>query len=135
MYFCLFAYISYVSYAIYAKKHKTISADYTVITLTSATPLIGLLHYLFETTIIPSTNDFYIFIAIATGPASLAFYCWDYSIKTGSINKISILSCLTPACSILLLIIFNEAQLSINLLFATILLLFSNIIITLKNSN
>ena len=120
---------SWCLYSLIAKKHNYIPAEFTVISISLSLPILIILHCIFETSIMPNMQDWQILLILSAGPASLAFCCWDYSLKKGPINSITISSCCIPIFSIMILILFDQATFSINLIISIILLLVSNFLV------
>ncbi len=71
--------------------------------------LAALCHPLFETTVIPTTNEWLAMLAMGVGPVGAAFFVWDHGVKRGDIRALGVLSYATPLSSTLLLILFGQA--------------------------
>lgn len=125
--------ISWCTYSIITKNNPQKAPELTPLSIIINLPILCLLHLYLEPTIIPSTQDCCKLILIAIGPISLAFYCWDYSIKHGPIIKISIASYFTMILSITWLVILRQIEFTPNLIIATILVLIANYLILRNN--
>lgn len=71
--------------------------------------LAALCHPLFETTVVPTTNEWLAMLAMGIGPVGAAFFVWDHGVKRGDIRALGVLSYATPLASTLLLILFGQA--------------------------
>jgi drug/metabolite transporter (DMT)-like permease len=120
---------AWCGYSLVTNKYKNIPSEFFIISIALSLPFLILLHFLFEPNIVPNTQDWQILLTLGLGPASMAFFCWDYSLKKGPLNIITISSCCIPVFSIIILIFFDRANFSINLLEAMILLVISNILV------
>jgi len=59
---------------------------------------------------------------------SIAYYAWDYAIKKGHFNILRVLPYGNPIISVLALIIFGFAELTIELLISTLMIFAAGII-------
>ncbi|MCW2243966.1 aromatic amino acid exporter YddG [Azospirillum canadense] len=71
--------------------------------------LAALCHPIFETTVVPTTNEWLAMLAMGVGPVGAAFFVWDHGVKRGDIRALGVLSYATPLSSTLLLILFGQA--------------------------
>jgi len=70
-------------------------------------------HVAFEETYIPSSSEMLFILGLGLGPVGLAFFVWDYGMKKGDIQLIGALSYATPLLSTLLLVLFQDAKLTL----------------------
>lgn len=74
--------------------------------------LATLCHLATETTITPTLHEWLALMAMGIGPLGLAFFCWDFAMKTGDPRQVGTLSYLTPLLSTLLLALTGRGQLT-----------------------
>ena len=79
------------------------------------------IHLNFEPNIIPSLLQITIMILMGITTQGIAYFLWDVGIKQGHFKLLSILSYFIPLVSVFLLIVFNEAEMSISLAIACLL--------------
>jgi len=79
------------------------------------------MHFNFETTIIPSFQQGLILVMMGVATHSFAYYGWDFAIKRGHFKLLSILPYGNPILSVLALIFFGFADLTIEVLISTIM--------------
>jgi len=70
-------------------------------------------HMTFEETYIPTFSEMLFVVGLGLGPVGLAFFVWDYGMKKGDIKLIGALSYATPLLSTVLLVLFQDAHLSL----------------------
>jgi drug/metabolite transporter (DMT)-like permease len=70
-------------------------------------------HVAFEETYMPSSSEMLFILGLGIGPVGLAFFVWDYGMKKGDIQLIGALSYATPLLSTLLLVLFQDAKLTL----------------------
>jgi drug/metabolite transporter (DMT)-like permease len=80
-----------------------------------------MLHFQFETTVIPSLSQLLTIIGIGSITSGLAYFLWDYGVKHGNFKLLSVLSYGNPIISVLLLVVFHEAKYSHTLVLACFL--------------
>ncbi|MDE1463835.1 DMT family transporter [Spartinivicinus poritis] len=59
-------------------------------------------------------------IGLGIGPIGIAFFTWDHGVKHGNLQLLSVIAYSTPLISTIILILFNQATATINVLFACI---------------
>ncbi len=88
-------------------------------------------HLLFESTVIPTLQEFIIIVFIGLGPVGGAFFVWDYGVKNGDIQLLGSLSYFTPLLSTILLITFGLSKSSSTIWIACLLIVFGSMISSL----
>ncbi len=88
-------------------------------------------HFLFESTVIPTLQEFIIIVFIGLGPVGGAFFVWDYGVKNGDIQLLGSLSYFTPLLSTILLITFSLSKSSSTIWIACLLIVFGSMISSL----
>ncbi|MDC0864893.1 EamA family transporter, partial [Rickettsiaceae bacterium] len=86
------------------------------------------MHLAFESTVIPNLKEGIMLIVMGITTHSIAYYAWDYAIKKGHFNILRILPYGNPTISVLALIIFGFAELTIELLISTLMIFAAGII-------
>ena len=71
-----------------------------------------LVHSLFEPATTIAASDWVLLIAIGVGPMGTSFYLWDYSLKTGSPQRVGLIAFFTPLISTTLLLAVTGTPLS-----------------------
>lgn len=87
-----------------------------------------LMHFIFEKTVIPSIDQGIVLVAMGVTTHSLAYYGWDYAIKYGHFKLLHILPYGNPVLSVFALIVFGFAELTREVLFATLMVFAAGII-------
>jgi len=90
------------------------------------------MHFNFETTIMPSLWQGVILVVMGVAAHSLAYYGWDFAIKRGHFKLLSILPYGNPILSVLALIFFGFADLTIEVLVSTLMVFAAGAIAGLK---
>lgn len=81
-----------------------------------------IIHLGFEkVTVIPTNQQWLSLLFMGLTAQGAAYFLWDYGVKQGNFQLLSILSYGNPIISVLLLVIFHLAQPSLSLLIASIL--------------
>jgi drug/metabolite transporter (DMT)-like permease len=94
--------------------------------------LSGFCHFMFETTIWPSTVATWLSIlALGLGPVGAAFFLWDFGMKHGNIKLLGIASYAAPVISTILLVLLGYSEAHWTLALACILIV-AGAIISLK---
>jgi len=82
----------------------------------------GLTHALFEAgTVMPDSPQWLAIISLGIGPVGLAFLAWDYGTKRGHLALLGVLSYGAPVLSTLLLVALGQAEASLGLFTACVL--------------
>jgi drug/metabolite transporter (DMT)-like permease len=85
--------------------------------------LAALCHFVFETTIVPSSLIQWLAIAgLGLGPVGLAFYVWDYGVKHGDIKLLGVAAYAAPVFSTLILVATGFAPATASLAVASALI-------------
>lgn len=80
------------------------------------------LHINYENFITPTYSQILIILVMGITTHSLAYYSWDFGIKYGNYNMLSIMSYANPIISILLLTLLGFIKLTETVVFSTILI-------------
>lgn len=75
-------------------------------------------HFQFETTVIPSTNELLTILFMGLTTQGLAYFFWDYGIKNGNYQSLSLLSYSNAIISMIWSLAFGITEFSMNLLIA-----------------
>lgn len=112
-YICaLVAALIWSSYSVISKTLKHIPT-YAVTGFCLVTAILSFVaHLIFETTVYPSSTEFFASVMLGLGPVGGAFYLWDFAVKNGDIKILGSLSYLAPLLSTLLLVFIGIAQMS-----------------------
>ncbi len=90
------------------------------------------MHFNFETTVMPSFWQGVILIVMGVATHSFAYYGWDFAIKRGHFKLLSILPYGNPILSVLALIFFGFADLTIEVLISTLMVFAAGAVAGLK---
>ncbi len=75
-------------------------------------------HFQFETTVMPTMNQFLTIIYMGLTTQGLAYFFWDYGIKNGNYQSLSLLSYSNAIISMVWSVLFGFTEFSFNLVFA-----------------
>jgi drug/metabolite transporter (DMT)-like permease len=84
--------------------------------------LAGLCHLILEAIYIPSAHDWLIMAIMGAGPLGAAFFFWDVGVKRGLLRALGAASYATPLLSTLGLYLGGRAQITLDVLFAAVLI-------------
>jgi drug/metabolite transporter (DMT)-like permease len=90
------------------------------------------MHFIFETTVIPTNTQLVILVFMGITTHSIAYYGWDFAIKKGNFKLLNILSYGNPILSVFGLVVFGFAELTDELFIATIMIFIAGVIGGLK---
>ncbi|SFK13235.1 Permease of the drug/metabolite transporter (DMT) superfamily [Pseudovibrio ascidiaceicola] len=109
------------SYSVLSRLIKNTSSD-AVIGYCALTAVFGwLAHFLWETTAVPQDlTQIIAVIGLGLGPVGIAFYTWDFGVKHGNVQLLGVLAYGAPLISTLLLIVFGEGTLAVNIVIAAL---------------
>lgn len=86
-------------------------------------------HFYWEETVQPETLKHWVgLFCLGVGPMGVAFFTWDYGVKRGDLPLLGVLSYFTPLISVVVLILWGDALLSINLILACIAIVIGSLI-------
>jgi len=74
--------------------------------------LSGLMHVLFEATVLPDTRQWVAILLLGAGPLGAAFFLWDAGMKRGDPRLLGTLAYAVPVASTLLLVVAGEGLLT-----------------------
>ena len=86
------------------------------------------MHLVFEDTVVPSITQGVVLVVMGVTTHSLAYYGWDYAIKMGHFKLLQILPYGNPVLSVLALIIFGFAELTEEVVIATLMVFSAGVI-------
>lgn len=81
-----------------------------------------IMHISYEQTIIPNLHQTIVLIIMGLTTQGSAYFMWDYGIKRGNFNLLSVLAYSNPIIAVILLIIAGKSHYSDTLLIATLLI-------------
>ena len=114
----------------YAKPSPELFALYCVVGLVFSSTM----HFIFETTVIPSIWEMVVLLVMGITTHSLAYYAWDFAIKKGHFKLLSIMPYGNTILSVLALAVFGLAELSENILIATLMVFIAGLLTTFHGS-
>ncbi len=126
-----FAFMSAILWAIYiviSRKYIRSTPELFAVYCFVGAVFSVLMHVLFEETIIPSLDQWVILVVMGITTHSLAYYGWDYAIKKGHFKLLNILPYGDPILSVLALIVFGLAELTEEVLVATLMVFAAGVI-------
>ncbi|OXT02670.1 EamA family transporter [Notoacmeibacter marinus] len=84
-----------------------------------------ILHALFETTVLPQNGlEWGAVLCLGLGPVGIAFFFWDEGMKRGDVSVLGAAAYAAPLLSTLLLIAFGQAELTLRIAIACLLITF-----------
>jgi drug/metabolite transporter (DMT)-like permease len=83
--------------------------------------LAGLLHLVFEATVLPDARQWLAVAALGLGPVGAAFFLWDVGMKRGDPRLLGTLAYAVPVASTLLLVAAGEGEWSLSVVAATLM--------------
>lgn len=126
--FALFAALTWSSYSVTSKRLAHIPT-YSVTAFCILTALFSAVcHFSFEVTVIPSFGQLLAAVILGLGPVGGAFYVWDYGMKNGDIKILGSLSYFIPLLSTLLMIVFLDATMTINIALACLFIVLGSLL-------
>ena len=114
----------------YAKPAPELFALYCAVGLVFS----GAMHFTFETTVIPSMWEMFVLLVMGITTHSLAYYAWDFAIKNGHFNLLSIMPYGNSILSVLALAAFGLVELNENILIATLMICFAGLLTTFRGT-
>lgn len=94
-----------------------------------AVALLGFLcHLALETTVTPQGLQWLAVLGLGLGPVGAAFFVWDYGTKHGNIQVLGALSYAAPLLSTLILIAFGQAEATLQVGLACLLIVFGAVL-------
>ena len=127
----LFAFISAILWSIYiiiSRRYIKVTSELFAIYFFVGAIFSILMHLLFEDTVIPSVTQGFVLVVMGITTHSLAYYGWDYAIKMGHFKLLQILPYGNPVLSVLALIVFGFAELTEEVLVATLMVFVAGVI-------
>ena len=128
----ILAAIVWACYSLFSKKLSGIhSASVGLFCLISGF-LSLICHWCFEQTPFLSTRDISLILFLGVGPLGISFYTWSIALKRGDPRVIATLSYFTPLLSTLLLVIFTNQMLNIQLISAMVLIVMGALVANIE---
>lgn len=119
----LAAAIIWASYSILCKKNPAIPNNMVGCYTGVGAVLAFFCHLFFEKTSDLSISQIIPVVLIGIGPSGLAYYAWNYGMRSGDIRAISSFSFISALGAVILLILFGYAEFSWQIAFASILII------------
>lgn len=93
-----------------------------------------ILHYAtHEPLVLPSPQQWFVLLLMGLTTQGMAYFLWEKGIKKGQYRFLNVISYATPILSVLLLVFFGQASLSVHLLAAALLVSIGALITTLPS--
>ncbi len=107
--------LTWSSYSVLSRRFAAVPTD-TVGWFCGATAILGAIcHLVFEETVWPEgLSQWLAVVALGLGPVGAAFFTWDIGMKRGNIRFLGVFSYGAPLISVLLLILFRDAEATIS---------------------
>jgi drug/metabolite transporter (DMT)-like permease len=109
-------------YAVISKKYAKPTPELFALYCGAGTIFSAIMHFTFETTVVPSIWEISALFAMGIITHSLAYYMWDFAIQKGHFNLLGIMPYGNIILSVLALAIFGFAELSSDILVATLMI-------------
>lgn len=117
------------SYSVLSRFVKQVSTDVVGWYCFFTALLAWFAHFNWEESVQPETFKHWLgVIGLGLGPMGLAFFTWDYGVKRGNLPLLGVLSYSAPLISVLLLIIWGETRLTLNLVLACVAIVVGSLI-------
>ena len=113
---------TWTAYSVLNRYFKSVPTDIVAGYCLGTTLLATLGHFLFESWVAPNASQWTAIFALGAGPVGAAFFLWDHGVKHGNIQLLGTLSYGTPLLSAIVLIATGQAEASLTVLFACILI-------------
>jgi drug/metabolite transporter (DMT)-like permease len=109
-------------YAVISKKYAKSTPELFALYWGVGAMFSAIMHFSFETTVIPSIWAISVLFMMGVITHSLAYYMWDFAIKKGHFNLLGIMPYGNIILSVLALAIFGFAELSSDIIVATLMI-------------
>lgn len=127
--------VSWTFYSLFLKHGKIIDNNLNIKVCLVGFLLSICIHLMFETFQLPSLATMIGVIFSGCGVITIAYISWEKGMRGGNINILTTLSYAVPVASIALLVLFDLAQPTWNLFFATVLITLAGGISMMKKFN
>ena len=127
----IFALIAAFTWSSYSVISRTLShiPTYAVTGFCMATAILSCIcHLIFETTVVPNSQELFGVLMLGLGPVGGAFYLWDFSVKNADIKLLGSISYFTPLLSTLLLVVLGYADFTTAITLACIFIIVGSFI-------
>jgi len=121
-------------YSIISKKYAKPTPEVFALYCFVGVVFSAIMHFTFETTVIPSMWELLVLLAMGTTTHSLAYYAWDFAVKKGHFNLLIIMPYGNTILSVLALAVFGLAELNENILIATAMIFIAGLLTTFHRS-
>lgn len=116
-------------YSLGSRRFGNVPTEAVVLYCIGTSVLSVICHLVFETTVWPAhAMGWWALLALGLGPVGLAFFLWDVGVKRGDIQLLGVSSYCAPLLSTLALVVAGMAPLSVDLLFAALLIVLGAVI-------
>lgn len=115
--------LTWSSYSVLSRRFGNIPTEAVTIYCLFTAIISWILHFSIEKTILPQSGFAWIaLLMLGAGPIGIAFYLWDIGIKHGDIKLLGTISYAAPLLSTFILVLTDQTNLSISLIFASFLI-------------
>jgi drug/metabolite transporter (DMT)-like permease len=115
--------LTWAGYSVISRRLGTIPTESVAVFCLLTAGVSAIAHLQLETTAWPDTTSGWgACLLLGLGPVGLAFYVWDIGVKRGDIQLLGVASFAAPLLSTLILVVSGEAQFTIQLLLAAVLI-------------
>lgn len=122
--FAILAANCWAFYSVFSAKFKDIETNATVyLCFWSALICFAIYFITNDSYVVPSLNDYIIISYLGLFPVGYSFYFWNYGMRLGDVNLISILAYINPILAAILLIFCGLEEISYSLSIACILII------------
>lgn len=119
--------ISWVVYILFSKSNPHRSPEFVGLYFGGMALFCGLLHFQLEQTVSPTQFEWVVLAFTGIAVHGSAFPLWDFAVKKGAFDFLSLLSYFTPIASILMLVLFGQVEGTAGLAIACLLVTVGNL--------
>ena len=119
--------ISWVVYILFSKSNPHKSPEFVGLYFGGMALFCGVVHFQYEQTVIPTLFEWTVLAFTGIAIHGSAFPLWDFAMKKGAFDFLSMLSYFTPISSILILILFGQVEGTAGLGIACVFVTFGNL--------
>ncbi|MEO8010909.1 MAG: EamA family transporter [Dokdonella sp.] len=105
----LLAALTWAAYSVLNRRFQSVPSAAVAVSCLAVAALAALAHVLLETTVMPSSQQIMVLVAMGLGPVGIAFRWWDIGTKNGDIAVLGTLSYAAPLLSTLILLLSGRA--------------------------
>jgi len=114
--------VTWAAYSVANRRYAHVPSDTVTGFLAVSALLAGLCHLAFEPAFTLDGRHWAAVAAMGLGPAGLAFFLWDHSMKHGDVRLLGTLGYGTPLASTLLLVAFGQGEMTPTIAVTTLLI-------------